>query len=147
MNRKSRVSFGPGAASLILIVVILSMSVLGILALMNARNDIKLSDRSVQVVQAGYALSEAAEHRLASLDAIAARYAAISETDDDYAAAMRAFLPTDMTMDDRVIRWEETDGVRTLECAVSLSPKDEGQRLKWVTHRLTATTTTEDIWT
>ena len=37
-NRESRVSFGPGAASLILIVVILSMSVLGILALMNARN-------------------------------------------------------------------------------------------------------------
>ena len=47
MNRKSRVSFGPGAASLILIVVILSMSVLGILALMNARNDIKLCERSV----------------------------------------------------------------------------------------------------
>ncbi len=34
MNRKGRLSFGPGAASLILIVVILSMSVLGMLALM-----------------------------------------------------------------------------------------------------------------
>ena len=122
MNRQSRISFGPGAASLILIVVILSMSVLGILALMNARSDIKLSDRSVQVVQATYQLNEYAERRLASLDAIAARYAAISETDDDYAAAMRAFLPVDMQMTDRVISWDETDGVRTLECAVTLNP-------------------------
>lgn len=145
MNRKSRISFGPGAASLILIVVILSMSVLGILALMNARNDIKLSERSVQVVQAGYALNEAAERRLASLDAIAARYAGVSETDDDYAAAMRAFLPVDMTMDDRLISWEETDGVRTLECAVTLNPMGEGPRFKWVNHCLTATTT-EDLW-
>ena len=74
MNRReSRVSFGPGVASLILIVVILSMSVLGILALMNARNDIKLSDRAAQVVQAGYALNAEAERRLATLDALAAR--------------------------------------------------------------------------
>ena len=145
MNRKSRISFGPGAASLILIVVILSMSVLGILALMNARSDIKLSDRSVQVVEATYALNENAERRLASLDAIASRYAAISETDDDYAAAMRAFLPTDMAMSDRTISWEETDGVRTLECAVTLNPKGEGPRFQWVNHRLTATTT-EDAW-
>ncbi|MGX8706944.1 MAG: hypothetical protein ACSW8J_10235 [bacterium] len=145
MNRKSRVTFGPGAASLILIVVILSMSVLGILALMNARNDIKLSDRSVQVVQAAYALNESAERRLASLDAIASRYAAISATDDDYTAAMRAFLPTDMVMSERTISWEETDGVRTLECAVTLNPMGEGTRFKWVNHRLTATTT-EDAW-
>ena len=61
MKRKSRVTFGPGAASLILIVVILSMSVLGMLALMNARNDIKLSDRSIAVVEAGYALNDKAE--------------------------------------------------------------------------------------
>ena len=55
---KSRISFGPGAASLILIVVILSMSVLGILALMNARSDSRLSARSVQVVQAGFTIGD-----------------------------------------------------------------------------------------
>lgn len=144
MNRKSRVSFGPGAASLILIVVILSMSVLGILALMNARNDIKLCERSVQVVQAGYELNAEAERRLASLDAIAAMYAAKSEDDDDYAAAVRAFLPADMSMSDREISWNVTDGLRTLECAVRLNPLGEGARFSWVNHRLTATT--EDSW-
>ena len=64
MNRKSRISFGPGAASLILIVVILSMSVLGILALMNARSDSALSRRSIDVVAAGYALNDRAERAL-----------------------------------------------------------------------------------
>ena len=66
MNRRSRISFGPGAASLILIVVILSMSVLGILALMNARSDSRLSARSLQVVQAGYALHADAERQMAN---------------------------------------------------------------------------------
>ena len=144
MKRKSRVSFGPGAASLILIVVILSMSVLGILALMNARYDSRLSARSAQVVEAGYALNAEAERRLASLDIIAARYSGIAETDDDYITAMRAYLPLDMTMEDRVISWTVSDGYRTLECAVELRPLGEGRRFEWMKHQLTATT--EDIW-
>ena len=144
MNRKSRVSFGPGAASLILIIVILSMSVLGMLALMNARSDSKLSQRSIQVVQAGYELNAEAERRLASLDAIAAMYAGRFDNDDDYSAAVRAFLPADMTMSDRVISWSLTDGLRTLDCAVELNPLGEGQRFTWVNHRLTAVT--EDAW-
>lgn len=143
MNR-SKISFGPGAASLILIVVILSMSVLGILALMNARSDIKLTERSVQVVQATYKLNENAERRLASLDALAAHYAEISETDGDYVTAMQAFLPSDMKMSERVIRWEETDGVRTLDCAVKLNVMGESPRFNWVKHCLTATT--EGTW-
>ena len=144
MNRKSRISFGPGAASLILIVVILSMSVLGILALMNARTDSRFSARSVQVVQSGYALNAEAERALASLDAVAAHYAGIAETDDDYLVAMRAYLPADMEMDGRVIRWSESDGFRTLDCAVELAPLGEAGRLRWIEHRLTAIT--EDTW-
>ena len=143
-SRKSRVSFGPGAASLILIVVILSMSVLGILALMNARSDIKLSDRAVQVVQAGCELNVEAERRLASLDAIAALYAGKSEDDETYLTAVRAFLPSDMEMNDRAISWSVADERRTLDCAVELAPLGEGKRLKWVSHKLTATT--EDTW-
>ena len=145
MNRKSsRIAFGPGAASLILIVVILSMSVLGILALMNARSDSRLSARSVQVVQAGCALNVEAERRLASLDAIAARYREIAGDDDAYETAVRAFLPADMEMNGRVISWSETDGYRTLDCAVELKPLGEAERFAWVNHRLTAIT--EDAW-
>ena len=144
MNRKSRLSFGPGAASLILIVVILTMSVLGILALMNARSDSRLSQRSVQVVQAGYELNAQAERQLASLDMIAARFAGIAESDADYETAMRAYLPADMTMEGRTIRWSLSDGLRTLDCAVTLNPLGGESRFTWVRHQLTAIT--EEAW-
>ena len=54
MNRRSTVSLGPGASSLILIFVVLALSVLGMLSLLTARNDLKFSERSAQVIEAVY---------------------------------------------------------------------------------------------
>ena len=144
MRRKSNVAFGPGAASLILIVVILSMGVLGMLALMNARNDVKLSDRSTAVVVAGYELNDRAERRLAELDGAAAECAASCQGDDEYMNALRGRLPEGMLLEDRTVTWSETDGLRTLSCAVEVLPLSGGQRLAWRSHRLTAVT--EEIW-
>ena len=146
MRRKSNVSFGPGAASLILIVVILSMAVLGMLALMNARNDSKLSKRSIEVVAAGFELNDKAERSVAELDAVLARCAASTFSDDAYLAAVRGSLPDGMLMgqEDRIVSWELTDGLRTLSCAVEVLPQGEKGRLRWREHRLTAVT--EDIW-
>lgn len=146
MRRKSNVSFGPGAASLILIVVILSMGVLGMLALMNARNDAKLSDRSIEVVAAGFELNDKAERGVAELDAVLARCAASTDSDEAYLAAVRGNLPDGMLMgqEDRIVSWELSDGLRTLSCAVEVLPQGEKERLRWREHRLTAVT--EDIW-
>ena len=146
MRRKSNVSFGPGAASLILIVVILSMAVLGMLALMNARNDAQLSRRSIEVVAAGYALNDRAERSVAELDAVLARCATSTFSDEAYLAAVRGNLPDGMLMgqDDRIVSWELTDGLRTLSCAVEVLPQGEKERLRWREHRLTAVT--EDVW-
>ena len=146
MRRKSNVSFGPGAASLILIVVILSMAVLGMLALMNARNDSKLSSRSIEVVAAGFELNDRAERNMAELDAVVARCAASTFSDEAYLAAVRGSLPDGMLMgeDSRIVSWELTDGLRTLSCAVEVLPQGENERLRWREHRLTAIT--EDIW-
>lgn len=146
MRRKSNVSFGPGAASLILIVVILSMAVLGMLALMNARNDSKLSKRSIEVVAAGFELNDKAERSVAELDAVLARCAASTFSDDAYLAAVRSSLPDGMLMgqEDRIVSWELTDGLRTLSCAVEVLPQGEKERLRWREHRLTAVT--EDVW-
>ena len=140
------VSFGPGAASLILIVVILSMGVLGMLALMNARNDAKLSNRSMEVVAAGFALNDKAERGVAELDAVLARCAASTFSDEAYLTAVRSNLPDGMLMgqEDRIVRWELTDGLRTLSCAVEVMPQGDKARLRWREHRLTAVT--EDIW-
>ena len=144
MKRKSNVAIGPGAASLILIVVILSMGVLGMLALMNARNDARLSERSTAVVVAGYELNDRAERRLAELDGAVAECAALSDGDDAFLTAVRGRLPEGMLMDGRMVSWSETDGLRTLSCAVEVLPLGGGERFAWREHRLTAKT--EDIW-
>jgi len=144
MRRKSSVTLGPGAASLILIVVILSMSVLGMLALMNARSDRRLSERSISVVEAGYALNERAERSLAALDSAAAACAAACDTDEAYLEALRGRLPAGMLMEERIVSWSETDELRTLSCAVEVLPLGENERLSWRTHRLFAVT--EEIW-
>ncbi len=144
MKRKSRVTFGPGAASLILIVVILSMSVLGMLALMNARNDNKLSDRSIAVVEAGYALNDKAERTLATLDGVLYACTAVADDDEAYMAAIRGLLPAGMLLDGRTISWSETDELRTLSCAVEVLPLGGEKRFEWREHRLTAVT--EEIW-
>lgn len=135
MNKKSSVSFGPGASSLILIFVVLSMSVLGMLALMNGRNDARLSSRSVQVIEAGYALSEQAEACRAELDALVAEN--LRQGGD--LAALEAALPEGVTLEEGALCWEETDGYRVLSCALTLSPAN-GARLAWLRHDLTATT-------
>ena len=146
MRKKSRISFGPGAASLVLIAVMLSMSVLGMLALMNARNDAQLSRRSIEVVAAGYALNDRAERSVAELDAVLARCATSTFSDEAYLAAVRGNLPDGMLMgqDDRIVSWELSDGLRTLSCAVEVLPQGEKERLRWREHRLTAVT--EDVW-
>ena len=146
MRRKSNVSFGPGAASLILIVVILSMGVLGMLALMNARNDAQLSRRSIEVVAAGYELNDKAERSVAELDEVLARCAVSTFSDEAYLVAVRANLPDGMLMgqEDRIVSWELSDGLRTLSCAVEVLPQGEKERLRWRDHRLTAVT--EDVW-
>ena len=147
MRRKSNLSFGPGAASLILIVVILSMGVLGMLALMNARSDARLSDRSVEVVAAGFELNDQAERRLAELDSVLQLCASVNDNDELY-LAVAGRLPQGMLMDveNRVVSWEHSDGLRTLSCAVELLPLGGNERYSWRTHRLTAITEDLEAW-
>jgi hypothetical protein len=142
--RRSRISLGPGAASLILIIVILSMSVPGILSLMNARNDMKLSGRSAQVIESVYALQAKAEESLAALDAKLSVCAKTAENEEMLLQILAVSLPEGMTLDHKVVAWTETDGLRTLECRAEIVPENQTYRLRWTTHRLTAVT--EDIW-
>lgn len=131
MKKKSMISFGPGASSLILIFVVLCMSVLGMLALMNGRNDARLSRRSMQVIEAVYRLNEQAEERRAALDDL------LAEAGEG--ANIEALLPDDMYMEDGAVCWQESDGSRTLDCALELQPAN-GARTAWLRHNLTAET-------
>ncbi len=144
MKKKSMISFGPGASSLILIFVVLALSILGILSLMNSRNDIRLSERSVQVTQAVYALQSAAEEKRAELDAVLVQAAQGAENDEAYFSAIEAALPEDVEFEDGVLSWEETDGFRSLSCALETQPLDAQERTRWIQFELTAVT--EEVW-
>lgn len=139
-KRKSSVSFGPGASSLILIFVVLSMSVLGMLSLMNSRNDIRLSQRGASVVEAVYALNAQAEESRAALDGILLEEAARAGGDAQYLAAVEARLPEGKELNGRAIEWTETDGLRKLDCALEILPLGGEGRARWVRYDLTSLT-------
>lgn len=143
-KKKSSVSFGPGAASLILIVVALSLSALGMLSLMNGRNDARLSERSAQVIEAVYRLNADAEEHRAELDALLVR-AAEGKTDDEaYLAALADALPEGTELEGAVLSWTESDGSRMLDCALGIQPLGSEKRTVWLRHNLTAET--GEVW-
>ncbi len=144
MNRKSNVSLGPGASSLILIFVVLSMAILGMLSLMTSQNDLRLSERNVQVTEAVYTLNAQAERRRAEIDEILIRCAAQTGNEEAYLTMAGEAMPEDVILEDHVISWYESDGGRTLDCALEISPLGERERTAWIRYDLTAET--EDAW-
>ena len=128
---------GPGAASLMLLVVVLSMCVLGVLALMGSRSDEGLSLRSIQVAQEVARLNVQAERWLADLDE---KLKAASETAADeaeYLEAVGASLEDGMALDGHRISWQESDeNGRMLSCGVELAPRGGNPRYRRLEHRL-----------
>lgn len=104
---------GPGAASLMLLVVVLSMSALGMLAMMSARSDESLSLRSQDVARQVAELNVSAEQSLARLDAVLADAARTAQGEADYLARVEAALAeapeAGMTLLGRTVSWTETN--------------------------------------
>ncbi len=144
MNRKSSVSLGPGASSLILIFVELAMTVLGMLSLMTARNDLKFSERSAEVIEAVYQLNEQAEEHHMQVEELLAVLAAGSEDEESYLSSIEDVLPEDMTYYEGEIAWEESDESRLIDCALEVLPLSEKTRTKWIRHNLMGNTGDEE---
>ncbi|MCQ2437385.1 MAG: hypothetical protein MJ099_03190 [Clostridia bacterium] len=106
MKRTFRI--GPGAPSLMLIVVILCLTALSALMLTDARNDLALSRRAAAVAQGVAELQEQAE----------TDYMALMETVAEYGEAYTDHLPEGMTLDDGDVVWQVTVDSRTLNCRV-----------------------------
>ena len=145
-KRTSAISFGPGASSLILIFVVLSMTVLGILSLLAARNDRNLSAQSVRVVEAQYGLQAEAEETRAALDELLAECRQKSGTQEQYLENVAAVLPDGVTLgDDRSLTFTVSDGTRSIQCRLQLHDFQDPVRETWSAHTLTAETE-EDLW-
>ena len=143
MNRK--VALGPGAASLILIVVVLSLCMRAMLTQISARNDYNLCSRSAEMVQRVYELNEQSEKKLAELDALLVQAQQEAGSDmDAYLEKVKSLLPADMSMEEGNVKWTEPLDNRNLECIVKLLPPGEKQRTKWVSHKLVVDEPEED---
>ena len=144
MNKR-KVALGPGAASLILIVVVLALCMMAMLTQISARNDYNLCSRSAEMVQRVYELNAQSEQKLAELDAIlvsAGKEA--GDSMDAYLEKVEGLLPEDMSLDEDRITWTEPLDNRNLECIVQLLPPGEKQRTKWISHKLLVEEPEED---
>ena len=135
---KQKIAAGPGASSMILIAVMLSLCVLGALSMLSARGDDGLSARSTETVEEGYQLYARSEEARARLDAILAECRKTETDDEAYLAAVEEQLPEGMEMDGDEISWTETSGERRLHCALRVLPVAEAERAVWTRHVLTA---------
>ena len=142
---KRKVALGPGAASLILIVVVLSLCMMAMLTQIGARNDYNLCKRSAEMVQRVYELNSRSEQRLAELDAVLVT--AQQETGKDmnaYLEKVEELLPEGMSLEDEQVTWTEPLDNRNLECIVQLLPPGEKERTKWISHKLLVDEPEED---
>ena len=122
---------GPGAVSLMLVVVVVSMSVLGLLALISSKGDCALTERTMMFVTSEYSASARAEEMLAQLDEVLMKAAVNAVDEKSYLEAISEKLPEKMTLTDRRISWNESsDGGRTLICEVEILPMNEEERFE-----------------
>ena len=144
MNKR-KIALGPGAASLILIVVVLSLCMLAMLTQIAAKNDYNLCTRSAEMVQKVYELNAQSEQNFAKLDSVLV--SARKETTDmqAYLDKVKELLPEGLTLDEDRVTWTEPLDNRNLECIVQLLPIEDTQRAKWISHKL-AVEEPEDDW-
>ena len=143
MNKR-KIALGPGAASLILIVVVLSLCMLAMLAQIGARNDYSLSSRSAEMITRVYELRDRSEHRMAELDAILVRSSAEGQDREAFLTKVKENLPEDMMLDEDVVSWSEPLDNRTMNCEVKILDPGENPRAKWVSYKLKVDEPEED---
>ena len=118
---KRKVALGPGAASLILIVVVLSLCMMAMLTQIGARNDYNLCKRSAEMVQRVYELNARSEQKLAELDAVLVKAQTEAGSNmEAYLEKVEELLPEGMSLDEEKVTWTEPLDNRNLECIVQL---------------------------
>ncbi len=144
MNKR-KVALGPGAASLILIIVVLSLCMIAMLTQIAAKNDYNLCARSADMVQRVYELNAQSEQKMAALDTVLLQARGEAGDMKAYLDKVKEMLPEGMELEEDRITWTEPLDNRNLECIVQLLPLEETQRAKWISHKLVVEEP-EDDW-
>jgi hypothetical protein len=61
-----------------------------------------------------------------------------------YLAKVEESLPSDMTLDEDIVSWQEPLDNRTMNCEVKLLEPGQKERAKWVTYKLKVEEPEED---
>ena len=146
MNKR-KVALGPGAESLILIVVVLSLAMLAMLMQISSRNDVSLTSRSAEMIARVYDLNADAERKLADLDEIliGCREEIGEGGMDAYLELIAQKLPAGYDLLDDEVTWMDPLDNRIMTCTVKILPPDEKERTEWIAHKLVVEEP-EDDW-
>ena len=132
-NREYHV--GPGAVSLLLVIVVVSMSVLGLLSLISARGEYNLTKRAALLARSEHETAAQSEYALAQLDALLLESGAACEDDEAYLASVAAALPEGMQLSGRTVTWtEQGENGRALLCSAEILPLGSSVRCRWTEH-------------
>ena len=91
----------------------------------------RLPQRSAKVTEDVYAHSEQAEKHCAELSGLTVGILQDQEAGDGFWEALEEALPEWAALDGEALVWKETDGTRTLDCAMAVQPER-----KWIRHTL-----------
>ena len=127
--KKSGVSIGPGAASLILIILVVSMTVLGMLSMMSSRTDDRLSARAVRVAEKTYGLNGRSERSFMLADSAVSEAIRNSTDEESFFTALEGLLPENMELDGDEISWTEEASLSSSDIAGTLLHAVTGKNL------------------
>ena len=146
MNKR-KVALGPGAASLILIVVVLSLAMLAMLMQISSRNDVSLTSRSAEMIARVYDMNADAERKMADLDEIliGCREEIGEGGMEAYLELIAQKLPAGYDLLDDEVTWMDPLDNRIMTCTVKILPPDEKERTEWIAHKLVVEEP-EDDW-
>ena len=147
MQNKNSYRIGPGAASLLLIVMVLCLTVLGILGLSSARSDFRLAQRNESMTQGYYEADAHTQRALAELDSVIVRARELTMTEEEYMQSIQNSLPVGFDWaQDKVIYRADAGADRGLEMVVLIGAQDDQKRYDVVSVNLTDESTWEDIF-
>lgn len=127
MKRKGQSAVGLGAASLIMILLVLCLSLMGVLSLMSARAELNLSRRHAQLAAQYAEASASAQEALAQLDM---QLLQSCETSADEAAYMQACMEID-SVGEAKVEWEETKAVLFVDAGQARTLQVELELKNW----------------
>lgn len=134
--KKHDFHIGPGAASLILVAVVVSMGILGLLTMVTVHTDVTISQRSLEAVEAQYKASVQAEKDLQGLDEIVVQLLRETQDDDAFYEKLEMRLPVGMEIDENTISWDVPVLEQSvLHCSVKVSNSVKTDRILWVKHQ------------